>query len=607
MTNQDQTFTQQRTLWPFLKRMFTYAWRHKQHVKKFMGWIVVIAVIDASFPIALKLMIDNALTPELQNIKNAADNNIVYTPDFSDVYFYSIVFAIMAIISAIGIYWFILHTGKVHEYVIADLRQTLFEKLQKMSFSYYDKTASGWLLSRITSDTDRVSEVVAWGLIEVLWGSVMIVFCLLSLCFFSWQLALIVGLSIPLMLIASIKVRMLVLKFARKSRKLNSEITASFTEHINGVAVIKSMAQEEKVSEQFNVLSGKMRNSSYKAAYFTAMYFPIIVLIGGLASAGVVFYGSKLAIALPPIITVGILAAAFDYTLKIFFPIIDVSMFYAKAQDSLSAGERIFSLLDEPITIQDTEQATDFEQIKGDIEYRNVEFYYNENHPVLPNFNLKIKAGESIALVGATGEGKTTIANLIPRFYEPVNGQILIDNQDYKTKTLQSLRQQIGIVLQTPHLFSGTIEQNIRFGKLDSTKSDIEEALTLVGADNFIPRLQEEVGENGENLSMGERQLIAFARAIIANPRIFIMDEATANIDTITEAKIQKGIAKMLEGRTAIIIAHRLSTIKNCDKILVIQKGGILESGSHNELMKQGGKYHELYTKQLRKEQVATV
>ncbi|MFK7947717.1 MAG: ABC transporter ATP-binding protein [Saprospiraceae bacterium] len=605
--NQDQTFTQQKALWPFLKRMFTYAWKHKQHVKKFMSWIVLIAIIDASFPIALKMMIDNALTPELQNIKNAADNNIAYIPDFSDVYLYASVFLIMAIVSAIGIYWFILHTGKVHEYVITDLRQTLFEKLQKMPFSYYDKTASGWLLSRITSDTDRVSEVVAWGLIEVLWGSVMIVFCLLSLSYFSWQLALIVGLSIPLMLIVSIKVRMLVLKYARKSRKLNSEITASFTEHINGVAVIKSMAQEKKVSEQFNVLSGKMRNSSYKAAYFTAMYFPIIVLIGGLAAAAVVFYGSKLAIALPAIITVGILAAAFDYTLKIFFPIIDVSMFYAKAQDSLSAGERIFSLLDEPITIKNTENVTDFEPIKGDIEYRNVEFYYNKNHPVLPNFNLKIKAGESIALVGATGEGKTTIANLVPRLYEPVNGQILIDNQDYKTKTIQSLRQQVGMVLQTPHLFSGTIEENIRFGKLNSTKTEIEQALALVGATNFIPRLQEEVGENGENLSMGERQLIAFARAIIANPRIFIMDEATANIDTITEVKIQKGIAKMLEGRTSIIIAHRLSTIKNCDRILVIQKGGILESGSHQTLMQKGGKYHELYTKQLRTEQVTTV
>ena len=355
------------------------------------------------------------------------------------------------------------------------------------------------------------------------------------------------------------------------------------------------MAQEKKVSEQFNELSKKMQKSSYKAAYYTAMYFPVVVLIGGLASAAVVFYGGKMAIHLPPLITIGVLAAAFDYTLKIFFPIIDISMFYAKAQNSLSAGERIFSLLDEKITIKNAENATDFLPIKGQIEFKNIDFYYNETTRVLKNFNLKIEAGQSIALVGATGEGKTTIANLIPRFYEPTKGQLLIDNEDYTTKTLQSLRSQVGVVLQTPHLFSGTIEDNIQFGKLNANQTEIKAALSLLGATEFIDKLQTEVGENGENLSMGERQLIAFARAIIANPSIFIMDEATANIDTITEMKIQKGINEMLKTRTAIIIAHRLSTIKNCDRILVIQQGQIIEDGTHDTLIKKGGKYFDFY------------
>ncbi|NJN78669.1 MAG: hypothetical protein HC803_10390 [Saprospiraceae bacterium] len=276
--NQEKIFTQQNALVPFLKRMFTYAWRHKRHVKRFMAWIILIAIIDASFPIALKLMIDNALTPELQAIKQASDANIPYIADFTNVYIYASVFVLMAVISVFAIYWFILHTGKVHEFVITDLRQALL-KITKMPFSYYDKMASGWLLSRITSDTDSVSEIVAWGLIQVLWGSVMIFFCLISLTYFSWQLALIVGLSIPLMLIASIKVRMLVLKYSRLSRKLNSEITAAYTEHINGISIVKSMAQEEKVSQEFNVLSGKMRQSSYKSAYFTAMYFPVVFLL----------------------------------------------------------------------------------------------------------------------------------------------------------------------------------------------------------------------------------------------------------------------------------------------------------------------------------------
>ncbi len=606
-TFSDKEFNQKGALMPFLKRIFQYAMRQKRWVYAFGFWVIMVAVADAAFPIALKMMLDDALIPELENIKNAMEQGIPYTADYSGVYCYVGLFALISLLQVVGVYFFILYTGRVQEYVLYDLRKEMFEKLQKLSFSYYDKSASGWLLTRLTSDTDRVAEVIAWGLLDFLWGCAMIVFCTGALFYFSWKLALIVLISIPIMLVVSVKIRMLVLQYSREARKLNSDITASYSEHINGISVIKSTAKEAQVTTGFKALSGRMRKSSYKASYFTAMYFPVVIFIGTATAAFVVFYGSQMAIALPPLITVGVLAASFDYTLKIFFPIVDISMFYARAQGSLSAGERIFSLLDEKIDIFDTEGVTDFESIKGQVQFDNVEFYYKKGHPVLPNFNLTIEAGQSIALVGATGEGKSTITNLVSRFYEPVGGRVLIDGEDYKTKSLKSLRSQLGIVLQTPHLFSGTIADNIRYSKREATMEEIHKALNLVGAEEFIPRLEEEVGEDGDNLSMGEKQLVSFARAVLADPRIFIMDEATSSIDTLTEAKIQKGIEAMLQGRTAIIIAHRLSTIKNCDRILVIQKGEIAEDGSHYELMKQKGKYYQLYTKQLRTEKLGNL
>jgi ATP-binding cassette subfamily B protein len=285
-----------------------------------------------------------------------------------------------------------------------------------------------------------------------------------------------------------------------------------------------------------------------------------------------------------------------------FEPIMDISRFYSQAQNSISAGERIFSLLDTKPAINDTEGANDFSRINGDIKFENVRFHYETGKPVLKGLNLNIKAGESIALVGETGGGKSTIINLICRFYEPTGGVIKIDGFDYKEKTMQSLRSQLGVVLQTPHLFSGTVKENIKYGRGEASEEEIKDSLKTVGADDFIMRLDEEVGEGGENLSMGEKQLVSFARAVLADPRIFIMDEATSSVDTITEANIQRGILGMMKGRTSIIIAHRLSTIKHCDRILVVNRGEIIEDGSHHDLMVKKGYYYNLYTRQLREQ-----
>lgn len=600
----DQKFDNKRALLPFLKRIGRYAWKYPRWVLGLLFWVMVVAVADALFPLLLKVTIDDAITPQLEAIKLAQDQGLTYDLDFYLIYYYTGLFLLVGIVQAIGVYLFIRYAGRIQEYVMHDLRKDMFDRLQKLSFSFYDRSASGWLLTRLTSDTDRVAEVISWGLLEAFWGVSMISFCLMVLFFYSWKLGLIVALSIPFMLLISVKIRMLVLEYSRASRKINSELTATFSEHINGIVVNKSTAQEKRVSREFQVLSGRMQRASYRASYYTAMYIPLVILTGSFAAAFVVYFGGKMVLAVPAIITVGTLVAALDYATKIFIPIVDISMFYARAQSSLSAGERIFSLIDEPLDIKDSPTATDFEAIQGSIQFDQVDFYYNPEQAILSNFNLNVKAGESIALVGATGEGKSTIANLVARFYEPKAGKLKIDGIDYTTKTLKSLRKQLGMVLQTPHLFIGTIRDNIRYAKKEATDAEIIQTLDLIGATYFMDRLDEEVGEEGENLSMGEKQLISFARAILPNPKILIMDEATSSIDTITEAKIQQSIQQMLENRTAIIIAHRLSTIKNCDRILVIQKGTILEDGNHQTLMSKKGKYYDLYTKQLRSEQI---
>ncbi len=595
---QDQQFTNKKALLPFLKRMFGYAMKYKRWFYGFMFWITIVGLVDAAYPLVLLQMIDGYMSPQIEIFQ---EGGIV---DYQGIWRYIAMFMILGIVQATGVLFFVRQAGRIREYIIYDLREAMFRKLQKLSFSFYDKSASGWLLSRLTSDVDRVADVISWGLINCLWGLTMVVFCLSAMFYYSWKLGLIVLISIPLMLVASVKIRMLVLLYSRKGRKINSEITAAYNEHINGVMVNKSTAQEARVSNDFGGMTQAMQRASYRAAFYTAAYIPVVIMIGSLASASVVFFGGNMALALPTGITVGVLAAAFDYSTRIFWPIVDISMFYAQAQGSLSAGERIFSLIDEGNFIKEKENLREFGRINGDIEFRDLSFYYEKENPVLEDFNLKIKAGQSVALVGATGEGKSTIANLVCRFYEPTEGQLLIDRADYRDRTLHSLRKQLGVVLQTPHLFSGTIRDNIIYGNREATDNQIISVLKQAGGEEFIEMLEDKVGEEGKQLSLGQKQLISFARAVLADPRIFIMDEATSSIDTLTEARIQKGIERVLEGRTSIVIAHRLSTIRNCDRILVIKKGKIVEDGSHEILMQQRGKYFELYTRQLRDEAV---
>lgn len=595
----DKQFKTKGSLWPFLRRLLKYSFRYPKWVAGFTGFVLLVALVEAVYPLVWLSLLDKVIVPAVEHYRTTG---VLQPIDADLVRNYGLIFLGLGITLSIGVFCFINFAGRIQEYVMYDIRQELFIKLQELSFSFFDKSAVGWLLSRISSDTAKVTELISWSMIEVVWGGGMIIFCVTAMFIYNWKLALIVTLTIPVLTLISFKLRMLILKYSREARKYNSEMTARFNEHINGVEVNKSLVQEERVSDDFKSLSEKMKVSSYKAAYYQAIFMPLIIFGGSVAAAFVIYYGGSMAIVIPAAITVGTLAAFFGYATMIFEPILDISRFYSQAQNSISAGERIFSLIDTEAMITDKPGAGRYGRIYGDIVFENVSFHYDEGKSVLKDLNLHIEEGTSVALVGETGGGKSTIINLICRFYEPTGGVLKIDGVDYKEMTMQSLRSQLGVVLQTPHLFSGTVKENIRYGRDEASDLEIMNSLRVVGAEDFIERLDEQVGEGGEHLSMGEKQLISFARAVLADPRIFIMDEATSSVDTITEANIQRGISGIMEGRTSIVIAHRLSTIKHCDRILVINRGRIVEDGSHYELMKKQGVYYRLYTRQLREQ-----
>lgn len=602
---QEKEFNRRDTLWPFLKRLFGLAKRRYPKIFwSLVAMVVLVAVADATFPIIWMTFIDDVISPQLGDLQKATASGKTIRISIQSFYPVIIQFGLWIVVMAVGVLGFIWFAENLKERVIYDLRQMMFNKLQHLSYSFYDKNSTGWLVSRITSDADRVTELISWGFVSVIWGTGMVLMSFIYMFFIEWRLALGVLLTMPFLLYVAMKIRLLILAYSRKARKQNSEMIAYVTEHINGVAVNKATVQEKNASLGYKRQTQKMKNYAFKSSLYTALYVPLIVLTGSLAAAFVVLQGGNLFIT--GVISVGTWALFFQYSRNIFEPIFDIARFYALAQDSLSAGERIFSLIDEKLDITDKAGMQDFGKLRGEIVFENLDFYYKEDKKILENLNLKIKAGESIALVGPTGHGKTTLTALIGRFYEPKGGVLLIDGVNYQERSLKSFREQLGVILQSPFLFSGTLRSNILYGLRGTGRplpNDIElkKVLNELGADELVAKLDVEVGEEGANLSSGERQLVSFARAVVKDPAILIMDEATSSIDTLTEAKIQQGIKKVIQNRTSIIIAHRLSTIKNCDRIVVIEHGAIKEMGSHQELIAKKGHYYNLYRKQARR------
>jgi ATP-binding cassette subfamily B protein len=515
------------------------------------------------------------------------------------------IYGSIILFQAITVFTFVYLAGVLGERIQYDLRKMMFNHLQELSLSYYSQNAVGRLIARVTSDSGRVADLMTWGVVDTTWAFMNITTSLIFMAIINWRLALIVSVIIPIMIAIAVQFRKKILVEFRNSRRANSKITGAYNENIQGVRVVKALQREDENLKEFQVLTDTMYRASYRAAWLSALFLPAVQIIAAFALGVIVWYsGDQITVGL---MTIGGINAFVSYLTFMMWPVQDLARVYAEMQHSIASAERIFKLIDTPPEVHDRPDAIPAKTILGEIEFDHVDFYYEDRNPVLTDFTLKVNPGEMIALVGPTGGGKSTIVNLLCRFYEPRKGVIRINGRDYTEYTMESIHSRIGIVLQTPHLFSGTVRENIRYGRLDASNEDIIAAAKIAGAHDFIAAglengYDQNVGEGGNLLSVGQKQLISLARAVLAKPELFIMDEATSSVDTLTEALIQRGMEALMKDRTSFVVAHRLSTIRRADRIIVIEGGQIAEQGTHAELLRIHGHYYRLYTQQFRHE-----
>jgi ATP-binding cassette subfamily B protein len=589
--------------WLKLKRFF------KPYTKYLTGLTIlmlVTALMDLSIPLFQKYAVDNFIA------KSTTEGLTAF------IGAYGAVLTVMAL----SVTLFIRLAIVVEMHIGMDLRKEIFEHLQNLSLSYYNTTPVGYILARTLSDTNKIGSMIAWGLVDVFWSFAYVIGAFIAMFMLNVRLTLIVGLVVPIMALITVYFQNRILSTSRELRKVNSKMTGAFNEGIMGAKTSKTLVIEDKNLSEFKGISEALEGSAINLARWNALYIPIIVFFGSVLTALVLARGGILA--MDGIIQIGTLSAFLSYAVNIFEPVQQLARTFAEIISLQANIERVTDLLDKEPLIKDREDVIkiygdninpkreNWEEIKGEIEFRNVTFKYPDgDEEVLKNFNLHIPAGTNVAIVGETGAGKSTLVNLASRFFEPREGQILIDGRDYRERSQLWLHSNIGYVLQTPHLFSGTIRDNIRYGNLDASDDQIREAAKIVSLDTLINKFEKgydtHVGEGGDRLSTGEKQLISIARAILADPKIFILDEATSSVDTHTEKLIQNGIEYLLKGRTSFIIAHRLSTIKKADIILVVEDGKIIERGSHKELIAKKGHYYNLYTKQFEEEKTLEV
>ncbi|MCV2231727.1 ABC transporter ATP-binding protein/permease [Acholeplasma manati] len=601
MNYEEQDFQTEKVNLKTWKKIIETVFKSKKNVFLMVMFVVILSLLDAVTPLLNRYAIDVFFREK----------------EFSTLVPFVILNFLVALGFGLSVWGFIYQAGKIEVAVNYELRKQSFETLQRLPFAYFDKTPQGWIMARMTSDSRKLANVISWGVVDLLWSFVVMVTILIVMFVLEWRLALIVTTAIPVMALVAWYFRKRILVHYREARKINSQVTASYNESFMGAKTTKSLAIEAENYDEFNAKTGLLRRANVKAVFFQSIFSPIMLLISYIVIAFVSVQGGNEVLKLA--ISVGTLYAFIEYSVRFFEPIMQISRILAQFQQAQASAERVIQLIETKPEITDSPEVVEkygdllnpkydqWEPIEGDVEFKDVTFHYLENEIILQNFNLKVKKGTSVALVGHTGSGKTTIINLLSRFYEPKQGEILIDGVNYKERSMHWLHKRLGYVLQTPHLFSGTIMENIRYGRLDATDEQVIEAAKAIGADEFISQLDKgylsEVGEGGNKLSTGQKQLISFARAILADPRLLILDEATSSIDSESEQIIQQATDQLLKGRTSFIVAHRLSTIVKSDLIVYLSGGKIIEQGDHRTLLEKRGAYFELYKRQFLTEQ----
>lgn len=582
-------------------KMLPFFKPYKKYFAITIGLNLLLAGIDVLVPLFQSYAIDHFIAPDtLEGIGKFAGTYVA-----------------VIVLQTIFVYVSVRAATIIEMNVGKDLKWAQFEHLQTLSFSYYNTTPVGYIHARVMSDTLRIAGMTAWGLVDMFWAFVYVVSVFGIMFLLNWKLALIIMLIVPCIALLTVYFQNKILHWNRKVRKINSQITNAYNEGITGVRTSKSMVIEEDNQESFCEITKQMHRAALHSAKLNAVYIPTILLFSSVASAIVLARGGYMV--QEELIQLGTLSVFISYAVVIFEPIQQLARLLADLISCQANIERVTDLLEQEPNVCDSPEVEEkygdmfhpkkenWEEIKGDIVFEDVSFRYPDGKEyVLEHFNLHVPAGTNVAIVGETGAGKSTLVDLLGRFFEPTQGRILIDGKDYRLRSQLWLHSQIGYVLQNPHLFSGTLYDNIRYGRLDATDEEIREAARQVSADTVAEKLEKgyesDVGESGGRLSTGEKQLISFARAILANPRIFVLDEATSSIDTQTEQLIQKATDHLLKGHTSFVIAHRLSTIRKADVILVVKDGKIIEQGSHRELLDKKGYYYELYSKQFEEE-----